>query len=69
MMKVTKRDIIRIKAGTSATFTLPDWESCKSAQSYAYQLSYSREKPCDVLKYKTSLDPKSWTLTIEAVKR
>lgn len=69
MMKVTKKDILSIEPGTSMTFKLPDWDSCKSAQSYIYQINYSRDKPRNVNRYKTSLNAEECKLTIEAIKR
>lgn len=67
-MKITKRDILSIKAGTSMTFKMDDIESVNSIKTYVYQLSKSKGKPCDVEKYRTSVKDKT-VLTIEAVRK
>lgn len=67
-MKVSKKDILGIKAGTSLTFTMDDIESVNSIKTYVYQLSKSKDKPNDVEKYKTSVKDKL-ILTIIAVKK
>ena len=68
-MKVTKKDILSIRAGSSTKFTLPDYESCKSASSFAYQLNNSSDKPSDVERYKTSINAKACSITIAAIER
>lgn len=68
-MKVTKKDIIGIKAGSSMTFHMNSFEEMKSTQTYAYQLAYSTGKPKDVKRYKTSMNIEEKTLTIEAVRK
>lgn len=68
-MKIGKKDILGIKAGTSIMFHMDDYESINSAKTYAYQLSKSREKPIDVEKYRTSFNKDKLELTIEAVRK
>ncbi len=68
MKKVSKKDILSIKAGSSITFHMDDAESVNSAKVYAYQLSESRDKPDDVERYKTSVKDKL-ILTILAVRK
>lgn len=68
-MKVTKSDIYLIKPGTSMAFRFHNYESMKSIQVYAYQLSYASDKPEGVLRYKTSANRQTNVLTIEAVRR
>lgn len=68
-MKVGKKDILSIKAGTSMKFIMDSYESLKSAHAYAYQLSYSKDKPKDVEKYRCSYVLNELSLTIEAVKK
>lgn len=67
-MKVSKKDILSIKAGTSMTFRMDNYESLKSAQSYAYQLSYSSDKPRDIKRYRCFSSLEEMKLTIEAVR-
>lgn len=67
MKKVSKKDILSIKAGSSMTFHMDTYESLKSAHTYAYQLTYSSDKPRDVKKYRCSYSLKDLTITIIAV--
>ena len=68
MKKVSKKDILSIKAGSSMTFPMDDAESVNSTKVYAYQLSKSKDKPDDVERYKTSVKDKL-ILTIIAVRK
>lgn len=68
-MKVTKKDILGIRAGTSCMFQFEDYDSMKSIQSYVYQLNHSKEKPEAVKRFSTSADIKNLKLTIEAIKQ
>lgn len=66
-MKVTKQDILRIKAGTSMTFHFDSYEPLKSIKTYCYQLRFDSEKPKDVSRYACSADNKKLILTITAL--
>ena len=39
-MKVTKKDILSIKAGSSKVMQLDSYKDCVNARSYAYQLTF-----------------------------
>lgn len=40
-MKVTKKDILSIKAGSSKVMQLDSYKDCVNARSYAYQLAFT----------------------------
>lgn len=69
MQRVSKKDILGIKAGSSMTFHMDTYEALKSAHTYAYQLSNSSDKPGDVKKYRCSYSLKDLTITIISVKK
>ena len=69
MQRVSKKDILGIKAGSSMTFHMDTYEALKTAHTYAYQLSNSCDKPGDVKKYRCSYSLKDLTITIIAVKK
>ena len=59
-MKVTKKDILSIKAGS--------YKDCVNARSYAYQLAFTDPRE-DVERYSTSIDKDKNQITIEAIKK
>ena len=54
-MKVTKKDILSIKAGSSKVMQLDSYKDCVNARSYAYQLAFTDPRE-DVERYSTSID-------------
>ena len=52
-MKVTKKDILSIKAGSSKVMQLDSYKDCVNARSYAYQLAFTDPRE-DVERYSTS---------------
>lgn len=68
-MKISKKDILSIKAGTSMKFKFDNYENLKSTQVYAYQLSNSSDRPQNVERYKCSYCKEEMSLTIEAVRK
>ena len=54
-MKVTKKDILSIKAGSSKVMQLDSYKDCVNARSYAYQLAFTDPRE-DVERYSTSIE-------------
>ena len=54
-MKVTKKDILSIKAGSSKVMQLDSYKDCVNARSYAYQLAFTDPRE-DVERYSISID-------------
>lgn len=67
-MKVTKKDILSIKAGSSKVMQLNSYKDCVNARSYAYQLAFTDPRE-DVERYSTSIDKDKNQITIEAIKK
>ena len=67
-MKVTKKDILSIKAGSSKVMQLDSYKDCVNARSYAYQLAFTDPRE-DVERYSTSIDKDKNQITIEAIKK
>ncbi|WP_221656689.1 hypothetical protein [Bacteroides uniformis] len=57
-MKVTKKDILSIKAGSSKVMQLDSYKDCVNARSYAYQLAFTDPRE-DVERYSTSIGKSS----------
>lgn len=66
-MKVTKKDILSIKAGSSKVMQLDSYKDCVNA-SYAYQLAFTDPRE-DVERYSISIDKDKNQITIEAIKK
>ena len=67
-MKVTKKDILSIKAGSSKVMQLDSYKDCVNARSYAYQLAFTDPRE-DVERYSISIDKDKNQITIEAIKK
>ncbi len=67
-MKVTKKDILSVKPGSSLTMQLGSYKDCISARQYAYQLALSDPRE-NVEKYSVSIDKETNRITITAVPR
>lgn len=67
-MKVTKKDILSIKAGSSKVMQLDSYKDCVNARSYAYQLAFTDPRE-DVERYSISIDKEKNQITIEAIKK
>lgn len=67
-MKVTKKDILSIKAGSSKVMQLDSYKDCVNARSYAYQLALTDPRE-DVERYSISIDKYKNQITIEAIKK
>lgn len=67
-MKVTKKDILSIKAGSSKVMQLDSYKDCVNARSYAYQLAFTDPRE-DVERYSVSIDKDKNQVTIEAIKK
>lgn len=67
-MKVTKKDILSIKAGSSKVMQLDSYKDCVNARSYAYQLAFTVPRE-DVKRYSISIDKDKNQITIEAIKK
>lgn len=67
-MKVTKKDILSIKAGSSKVMQLDSYKDCVNARSYAYQLAFTDPRE-DVERYSISIDKDKNQITIEAINR
>lgn len=65
-MKVTKEEVLKIKAGSSLTVGLSDYRACDSARAIAYRSALTDPRP-DVERYKVSIDTKKYKVTITAV--
>lgn len=66
--RITKKDIMSIKPGTSEEFLFDSAKATRSAVTYVYQLAlYEDELPEGVLKYRTSADYKNHKATITAI--
>lgn len=67
-MKVSKKDILDIKPGTSMCFHMDSYKDCVSVQKYAYQLCkiYPR---ANIKRYSTSIDVKTNCITVTALKK
>lgn len=68
IMKVTKKDILSIKAGSSKVMQLDSYKDCVNARSYAYQLAFTDPRE-DVERYSISIDKDKNQITIEAIKK
>lgn len=66
-MKVTKKDILSIKAGSSKVMQLDSYKDCVNARSYAYQLAFTDPRE-DVERYSISIDKDKNQITIEAIR-
>ena len=58
-MKVTKKDILSIKAGSFKVMQLDSYKDCVNARSYAYQLAFTDPRE-DVERYSISIDKYYW---------
>ena len=67
-MKVTKKDILSIKAGSSKVMQLDSYKDVGSSSSYAYQLGVTDPR-VDVERYSISIDKDKNQITIEAIKK
>ena len=67
-MKVTKKDILSIKAGSSKVMQLDSYKDCVNARSYAYLLAFTDPRE-DVERYSISIDKDKNQITIEAIKK
>lgn len=68
-MKVSKRDILEIKAGKFKAFTLGSREACNSARVMCQYVMRSGEMPSNVERYTTQTDYQTNTIVIYAHKR
>ena len=67
-MKVTKKDILSIKAGSFKVMQLDSYKDCVNARSYDCQLAFTDPRE-DVERYSISIDKDKNQITIEAIKK
>lgn len=53
--KVTKDDLMSIKAGEQKVFMLPDWNKARSAQSYANMMKRATMGTDDPMEFKAEI--------------
>lgn len=66
--KITKQDLLAIEIGTTETFIMPDYDSARSAQSYAGQLKNTKPYPLFATQIGKAVDGTyQRTITIERI--